>query len=85
MVAATIRNELFIHSRCPAVKMPELVRAHFVVTHNLHKNRGDIRGDLYTRGLWTRGTDGIIDVRATDTDAKSNPSKDLDNLQLNKS
>jgi hypothetical protein len=28
------------------------------------------------RGLWTRGTDSINDVRVTDTDAKSKRSKD---------
>jgi hypothetical protein len=31
---------------------------------------------LLIRGLWARGTDFIIDVRVTDTDAKSNLSKD---------
>jgi hypothetical protein len=33
------------------------------------------------RGLWTRGTDCIIDVRVTDTDAKSNLSKDAKVLE----
>ena len=46
------------------------------VTRNLHKNDGEKRGDVSIRGLWTRGTDCIIDVRVTDTDAKSNLSKD---------
>ena len=27
------------------------------------------RGDLAIRGLWNRGTDGVIDVRVTDVDA----------------
>jgi hypothetical protein len=31
----------------------------------------DERGDLLIRGFWTRGTDCILDVRVTDTDAKS--------------
>jgi hypothetical protein len=31
-----------------------------------------LRGDLLIRGFWERGTDCIIDVRVTDTDAKSN-------------
>ncbi len=34
------------------------------------------RGDLLIRGFWARGTDAIIDVRVTDTDAKSYRSKD---------
>ena len=29
------------------------------------------RGDLLIRGLWSRGTDCILDVRVTDTDCKS--------------
>jgi hypothetical protein len=46
------------------------------VTRNLHKNRDELRGDLLIRGFWGRGTDCIIDVRVTDTDAKSNLNKD---------
>jgi hypothetical protein len=34
------------------------------------------RGDILIQGLWTRGTDCIIDVRITDIDAKLNWSKD---------
>jgi hypothetical protein len=64
------------HSSCPAVKMPVLVPAHPSVTRNLYKNRSADRGNLSIRGLWNRGTDCIIDVRVTDTDAKSNLSKD---------
>jgi hypothetical protein len=30
------------------------------------------RGDILIRGLWSRGTDCIIDVRITDVDAKLN-------------
>ena len=40
------------------------------------KPSSDDRGDLLIRGLWIRGTDCIIDVRVTDTDAKSNSFKD---------
>jgi hypothetical protein len=32
------------------------------VSRNLHKNRGEIRGDVSIRGLWNRGTDCIVDV-----------------------
>jgi hypothetical protein len=56
--------------------MPDLVPNHPAVTRNLHKNKGELRGDLLIRGLWVRGTDCIIDVRVTNTDAKSNLSKD---------
>jgi hypothetical protein len=34
-------------------------------------------GDILIRGLWTHGTDCIINVCVTDVDAKSNRSKDL--------
>jgi hypothetical protein len=43
---------------------------------NFQKNNNDDRGDILVRGFWTKGTDCIIDVRVTDTDAKSNRSKD---------
>jgi hypothetical protein len=62
--------------------MPELVPAHPAVTRNLHKNRSDVRGDLSIRALWNRGTDCIIDVRVTDTDARSNLSKYISFMHL---
>jgi hypothetical protein len=64
------------HASVPAVKTSELDQDQPAVSRNLHKNRGETRGDVSIRGLWTRGTDCIIDVRVTDTDAKSNLSKD---------
>jgi len=36
----------------------------------------DSRGDVLIRSLWERGTDPILDVRITDTDAKSYASRD---------
>jgi hypothetical protein len=43
----------------------------------LFRNKGtEDRGDILIRGLWTRGTDCIINVRITDVNAKSNRSKD---------
>jgi hypothetical protein len=65
-----------ITRQLPAVKTSELDQDQPAVSRNLHKNRGETRGDVSIRGLWTRGTDCIIDVRVTDTDAKSNLSKD---------
>ena len=42
----------------------------------LHNHDDEERGDLLIRGLWEKGTDCIIDVRITDTDAKSYISRD---------
>ncbi len=36
----------------------------------------DDRGDILLRGFWARGTDCIVDVRVTDTDAKSYRHRD---------
>jgi hypothetical protein len=52
--------------------MPELVQSYPSVFCNFHKKRHHERGDVLIRGLWERGTDCIIDIRATDIDAKSN-------------
>jgi hypothetical protein len=38
------------------------------------------RGDLLLRGFWARGTDCIVDVRVTDTDAKSYCKRDPDKI-----
>ncbi len=76
IIPSAIRNEPLIHSSCPAVKMTESAQAPPAVTRNLYKNREELRGDLCIRGFWTRGTDCIIDVRVTDTDAKSYLSRD---------
>jgi hypothetical protein len=76
IVPSAVRNEPLIHASCPAVKTSELDQDQPAVSRNLHKNRGETRRDVSIRGLWTRGTDCIIDVRVTDTGAKSNLSKD---------
>ena len=48
----------------------------------------DERGDLLIRGLWTRGTDCILDVCVTDTDTKSfskrDPTKELESQEKEK-
>jgi hypothetical protein len=54
-----------ITRQLPAVKTSELDQDQPAVSRNLHKNRGETRGDVSIRGLWTRGTDCIIDVRVT--------------------
>ena len=40
----------------------------------------DERGDILLRGFWERGTDCIVDVRVTDTDAKSYRHRDPDKV-----
>jgi hypothetical protein len=42
----------------------------------LSRSSEEERGDLLIRGFWARGTDVIVDVRVTDTDAKSYRSRD---------
>jgi hypothetical protein len=77
IIPSAVRNKPLIHASCPAIKMPELdPQDQPALSRNLQKSRGESRGDVSIRGLWNRGTDCIIDVRVTDTDAKSNLSKD---------
>jgi hypothetical protein len=82
IVPSAVRNEPLIHASCPAVKTSELDQDQPAVSRNLHKNRGETRGDVSIRGLWTRGT--IIDVRVTDTDAKSNLQRPRRSWKLTK-
>jgi len=42
-----------------------------VITRKRGEEEGELRGDLSIRGLWNRQTDTIIDVRITNSDAKS--------------
>jgi hypothetical protein len=76
LIPSAVRSEPLIHTRCPADKMSDMDQTNPPVTRNLHKKRDELRGDLLIRGFWGRGTDCIIDVRVTDTDAKSSLSKD---------
>jgi hypothetical protein len=76
IIPSAVRNEPLIYSSCPAVKMSELDPTNPAVSRSLHKSRDETRGDVCIRGLWSRGTDCIIDVRVTDTDAKSNLTRD---------
>jgi hypothetical protein len=46
------------------------------VSPNLRKCLGEERRVFLIHSLWAHGTDCIIDVRVTDTDAKSNLSRD---------
>ncbi len=76
---SAVRDEPKIYPSHPAE--PETTSAspaEPAVTRNLRRNASNTedRGDVLIRGLWARGTDCIIDVRITDTDAASNRSKD---------
>jgi hypothetical protein len=76
LIPSAVPDEPLIHTSCPADKMSHMDQANPPVTRNLHRNRDELRGDLLIRGFWGHGTDCIIDVSVTDTDAKSNLSKD---------
>ena len=39
------------------------------------KDKGELKGDLLIRDLWTQGTDSIHDMRVVNTDAVSHQSK----------
>jgi hypothetical protein len=58
-----------IHSRCTAeeAKVKEAKPAVQPLTHLSNEDRGN----LLIRGFWAHRTDAIINVRVTDTDAKS--------------
>ena len=72
---SSVRDEPKIHlSR--SKEAINAMEAKSAVDRNLHKSQSEERGDLLIRGLWARGTDCIIDVRVTDTDCKSQHSKD---------
>jgi hypothetical protein len=55
-------------TKAKATEKPEVQR--------LSRSGDEDRGDLLIRGFWARGTDAIVDVRVTDTDAKSYCSRD---------
>jgi hypothetical protein len=55
-------------TKAKATKKPEVQR--------LTRSGDKDHGDLLIRGFWARGTDAIVNVRVTDTDAKSYCSHD---------
>jgi hypothetical protein len=75
-IPSAIRDEPKIHVSRPTEKKSALDQQAPSVTHNLRKTQGDEFGDVLIRGLWKIGTDCVINVRVTDTDAKSIRSKD---------
>jgi hypothetical protein len=63
-----------IQSRCTAEEPSP--KASQSPVQCLSRSSNEERGDLLIRGFWARGTDTIVDVQATDTDAKSYRSRD---------
>ncbi len=76
LVPSAVRDEPRIHTSCAVEKKTVLEAPGCPVSRNLRKSLGEERGDVLICGLWARGTDCIIDVRVTNTDAKSNLSRD---------
>jgi hypothetical protein len=75
-IPSAVRDEPKIFFSRPVEKKAALYQPNPSVTRNHPKTQCEDRGDLLIRALWARGTDCIIDVRVTDTDANSNRSKD---------
>jgi hypothetical protein len=69
LAPSAVRVEPMMHSRRTAeetkAKEPK------PPVQRLSRSSDEERGDLLIRGFWARGTDVIIDVPVTDTDAKS--------------
>jgi hypothetical protein len=75
-IPSAVRDEPKIYYSLPGEKKAALNQPNPSVPRTHPKTQCEDRGDLLIRGLWARGTDCTIDVRVTDTDAKSNLSKD---------
>jgi hypothetical protein len=75
-IPSAVRDEPKIFYSRPVEKKAASNQPNPSVPRTHPKTQCEDRGDLLIRGLWARGTDCIIDVRVTDTDAKSNLSKD---------
>jgi hypothetical protein len=74
LAPSAVRVESMIHSRRTAeetrAKEPK------PPVQRLSRSSDKERGDILIRGFWARGTDVIVNVRVTDTDAKSHRSPD---------
>jgi hypothetical protein len=80
LAPSAVRDEPKIHTcRNPEEKSDKENQANSV-KRLFRNNRDEDRGDILIRGLWSRITGCIIDVRITDVDAKSNRSKDSDKV-----
>ena len=77
---SAVRDEPKIHSsRANEQETPE-GRQDQPVKRLFRNDRNEDRGDVLIRGLWSKGTDCILDVRMTDLDAKSNKSRNPDKV-----
>jgi hypothetical protein len=65
-----------IRTTCPTEQKTDLKAPSHPVSRNLCKSQGGEWRDILICGLWARRMDCIIDICGTDTDTKSNHSKD---------
>jgi hypothetical protein len=72
---SAVRDEPTIHNSRTAKGTKDQEDKDHPVKRLFRNSIKEDRGDILIRGLWSRGTDCIIDVRMTDVDAKSNRSK----------
>ncbi len=73
--ASAVHNEPLIHPCLPFTPMTPLAPAPSASSAPPPPPSDD-QGDLLIHGLWSCGTDCILDVHITDTDAKTYQSKD---------
>jgi hypothetical protein len=73
LVPSAVCDEPRIHPCRPVV--PTSAKEDPIVKR-INPQVNDNHGDILVRGFWARGTDCIIDVRVTNTDAKSQRQKD---------
>ncbi len=72
IIPSAVRDEPLIH---PCRLADDNITAIFPEENLVIDNNGD-RGDVLIRGLWSNGTDCILDVRVTDTNAATYARKD---------
>jgi hypothetical protein len=73
---SAVCKEPRIHTSCVAEKRTALEAPGHPISRNLRKSLGEEHRDVLIHGLWARRMDCIIDIRVTDTNAKSNISRD---------
>jgi hypothetical protein len=74
LAPSAVHVEPMIHSRRTAEEIK--AKEPKPPVQRLSRSSNEERGDLLIWGFWARGTDVIVDVRVTDTDAKSYRSRD---------
>jgi hypothetical protein len=75
LAPSAVRVEPMIHSRRTEAEETKAKEPKLPV-QRLSPSSDKEPGDLLIRGFWAHGTDAIVDVRMTDTDAKSYWSRD---------